>query len=174
MNSSGYSTHGKWLTIILAAFLSIVMVRDSHAQQNHAPLVLTDDQDTYDLLDHLEVYVDTSTELTFDQITSQEFNGEFEPAGGVDTMSGSPLIGCVWMWKTDRFLPPPGCYFTTRTTSTNYPLIYRMAQVFVKFTQATPFRFRRGNTIIIITSSNYRRRREEKIRSICGFMMLPG
>lgn len=84
MNGSGYSTYGKRLIVLLAVFLSMFMVQDSHAQQKQAPLILTDEQDTYDLLDHLEIYVDATTGLTFDQVPSQDF----KPANDVDTMSG--------------------------------------------------------------------------------------
>jgi hypothetical protein len=87
MNNAGHGLPGPFLMMLLAALSFVVILSDVHAWQDRSPLVLTDGQDTYPLVDHAEVYVDQSAALTFDQINSEDFDGQFRPAGEVNTSS---------------------------------------------------------------------------------------
>jgi signal transduction histidine kinase len=58
------------------------------ALQLDSPLTLRDDQDTYLVAEYAEVYVDETADLTFDQVVSNGFTGEFKPLNQADTSSG--------------------------------------------------------------------------------------
>ena len=80
-----------FITTITSTMVALLFVGDIQAQESHSSLVLTDEQDIYDIAEYVEVYADEGGKLTFEQISADDFSGEFQPASEVDTSSGEAV-----------------------------------------------------------------------------------
>jgi two-component system, sensor histidine kinase LadS len=78
----------KTTVIVLLIIISLFFVSNTQAQQSGLTLVLTDEQEIYSVAEYAEIFVDEEVELTFEQISADDFKGEFKPASEVDTSSG--------------------------------------------------------------------------------------